>query len=562
MENELNIGMAFSGGGYRAATFDLGTLSFLHSIHLEDRRSLLSCVTALTSVSGGTIPAMKYMLALAKGQPIDEMIHELFDFLCNEDLITHALNGISAEKANRDASSIKIMAGIYDKYLFKGSTMGDIIDSMGNDTDNKDRKPIPVMDYTALATDFDNSLPFRFRVTYGYMTTGERISYGVFGNSDHYIGRDVARHITPGEALACSSCFPSGFEPMMYPDDFQVSQQPDIASAIKSRFGLMDGGVVDNQGIDPLLLAEDRLRTHRKDQRRTDKAFDFVIISDVAGSETDGYDTSEQMLPKSVGRLTLGRLRNYGLISESVVMTLFLLALAMGNGFWLGVVTVILAIVTLLNVIGALFKNKIFKAIGNTFIGDRARFLSHLKFATAEAMLMNRAKSIIMMSSEVFLHQLRRKNYDSIYENNDWHNRRITSTIYELSPSESKRNGRKQTKRKWEYQDVPDELKPSEAIQRNSKLAASMGTTLWFTAEDKAAGMPQALLATGQYNTCYNLLDYINRIEKDPSNTTPAHQLIIACKPQLEEAWKKFQTNPQWMVPKTVGSDVATRQQE
>lgn len=562
MENELNIGMAFSGGGYRAATFDLGTLSFLHSIHLEDGQSLLSCVTALTSVSGGTIPAMKYMLALAIGQSIDEMIHELFDFLCNEDLITHALNGISAEKANRDASSIKIMAGIYDKYLFKGSTMGDIIDSMGNDTDNKDRKPIPVMDYTALATDFDNSLPFRFRVTYGYMTTGERISYGVFGNSDHYIGRDVARHITPGEALACSSCFPSGFEPMMYPDDFQVSQQPDIASAIKSRFGIMDGGVVDNQGIDPLLLAEDRLRTHRKDQSRTDKAFDLVIISDVAGSETDGYDISEQMLPKSVGRLTLGRLRNYGLISESVVITLFLLALALGNGFWLGVITVILAIVTLLNVIGALFKNKIFKAIGNTFIGDRTRFLSHLKFATAEAMLMNRAKSIIMMSSEVFLHQLRRKNYDSIYENNGWHNRRITSTIYELSPSESKRNGRKQTKRKWENQDVPDELKPSEAIQRNSKLAASMGTTLWFTAEDKAAGMPQALLATGQYNTCYNLLDYINRIEKDPTNTTPAHQLIIACKPQLEEAWKKFQTNPQWMVPKTVGSDVATRQQE
>jgi hypothetical protein len=562
MENELNIGMAFSGGGYRAATFDLGTLSFLNSIRLEDGRTLLSCVTALTSVSGGTIPAMKYMLALAKGQSIDEMIHELFDFLCNEDLVTHALNGISAEKANRDASSIKIMAGIYDKYLFKGATMGDIIDSMGKDTDNKDRKPIPVKDYTALATDFDNSLPFRFRVTYGYMTTGERISYGVFGNSDHYIGRDVARHITPGEALACSSCFPSGFEPMMYPDDFQVSQQPDIASTIKSRFGLMDGGVVDNQGIDPLLLAEERLRSHRKDQLRTDKAFDLVIISDVAGSETDGYDTSEQMLPQSVGRLTLGRLRNYGLISEAVVMILFLLALAMGNGFWLGVITVILAIVTLLNVIGALFKNKIFKAIGSTFIGDRARFLSHLKFATAEAMLMNRAKSIIMMSSEVFLHQLRRKNYDSIYENNDWHNRRITSTIYELSPSENKRNGRKQTKRKWEYQDVPVELKPSEAIQRNSKLAASMGTTLWFTAEDKAAGMPQALLATGQYNTCYNLLDYINRIEKDPSNTTPAHQLIIACKPQLEEAWKKFQTTPQWMVPKTVGCDVATRQQE
>ena len=41
MKNDLNIGLAFSGGGYRAATFDLGTLSFLNTIRLEDGRTLL-----------------------------------------------------------------------------------------------------------------------------------------------------------------------------------------------------------------------------------------------------------------------------------------------------------------------------------------------------------------------------------------------------------------------------------------------------------------------------------------------------------------------------------------
>lgn len=539
MENELNIGMSFSGGGYRAATFDLGTLSFLNSIRLNDGRTLLSCVTALTSVSGGTIPAMKYMLALAKGQPIDEMIHELFDFLCNEDLISYALNGIGAEKANRDASCIKIMAGIYDKHLFKGATMGEIIDNIDK---------IPVRDYTALATDFDNSLPFRFRITYGYTTSRERVSYGAFGNNDHSIGLNTARHITAGEALASSSCFPSGFEPMMFPDDFQVSQNPEIVSTITSRFGLMDGGIVDNQGIDPLLKAEDRLHTYREDQQRTDMAFDLVIISDVAGEDMDGYAPSEQMLPNGLGRLTLGRLRNYGLISEAVVAALLILSLALGSNFWLGVMIVILAIVTLLNVVGALFKNKMYKAIESTFIGDRARFLSHMKFASVEAMLMNRAKSIIMMSSEVFLNQLRRKNYDAIYNDNRWHNRRITSTIYELSPSK-KKQGKKKTVRKWQYKDAPEVLKPSDAIQHNSKIAASMGTTLWFTSEDKAAGKPQALLAAGQYNICYNLLEYIYKIEKDSDNLSPAHQFIIDCKPQLEAAWQRFQQDPQWMVP-------------
>ncbi len=66
MDNDLNIGLAFSGGGYRAATFDLGALSMLNAIRLEDGRTLLDCVTALSSVSGGSITALKYMLARAR----------------------------------------------------------------------------------------------------------------------------------------------------------------------------------------------------------------------------------------------------------------------------------------------------------------------------------------------------------------------------------------------------------------------------------------------------------------------------------------------------------------
>ena len=525
--------MSFSGGGYRAATFDLGTLSFLNSIHLDDGRTLLDCVVALSSVSGGTIPAMRYMLARARGEGVDKMVEELFGFLCNEDLMTDALQRLSDEKANRDASSIKIMAEIYDRLLFGNSTMADIID-------NFDRNP--VKDYTALATDFDNSLPFRFRLTEGKMSDGSRMTYGVFGNQKHSIGRSVVRHITPGEAMACSSCYPSGFEPMMYPDDFQVMRHDELVSGIKSRFGLMDGGLVDNQGIEPILLAEERMRKYRADKSRTDKALDLIIVSDVSSPYMEGYVPSEQALPDSVGRLTLGRLRNYGLISEVVVMLLFIVALVLGSNFWLGVMSVILAIVTLANIIGAVLKSKMFAAIRKTFVGDRAAFISHLKFATIEAMLMNRAKSVIMMSSEIFFKRMRQLNYGAIYDDKEWHNRVVSSTVYELRPGERwesmKRNGT-----------LADYLAPSEAVQQNSALAASMGTTLWFTAEDKAQGMPQALLAAGQYGMCHNLLDYIDAIEKDGTNLTEGHRLLVSCKPQLLAAWQKFQENPRWMVP-------------
>ena len=530
MENELNIGMAFSGGGYRAATFDLGTLSFLNSIRLDDGRTLLECVKVLTSVSGGSIPALKYMLACAKGQPIDEMIKELFGFLCNGDLITPALQSIRAEKSNRDASSIKIMADVYDQCLFDGATMGDLIKNMDH---------IPVKDYTALATDFDNSLPFRFRITGSLNTTGNKKSYAVFGNGKYSIGKTVIPHIKLSEAMACSSCFPSGFEPMMFPDDFEVSQHPEIVADINKSFGIMDGGIVDNQGIDPIQKAESRLADSRQDKRRTDKALDLVIISDVADDEVNEcYAPCEQLLPNWLGRLTIGRLRNYGLISEVAAIVLFIIALVAGNSFWLGVMTVILAIVTLLNVVGAFLKNKAFGAIEKTFIGNRARFISHLKFASAEAMLMNRAKSLITLTSEVFLNRLRKMNYSTLFTDSAWQNRVITSNIHEL----------------WTQQRGKDdpqtiELIPSDAIRQNNLLAASMGTTLWFTPQDKAEGMPQAVLASGQYHMCRRLLSYINFIEKGAANTTQGHNLLIACKPQLQKAWQRFQSDPLWMVP-------------
>lgn len=545
MENELNIGLTFSGGGYRAATFDLGSLSFLNSIRLEDGRTLLSCVTALSSVSGGTIPAMKYMLALAHGNSIDEMVSELFGFLCNEDLVATALQRMSSEKANRNASLIKIMADIYDECLFDHATMGDIINKI---------QDIPVKDYTALATDFDYALPFRFRVTEGVATTGERLYYGIFGNSKNTIGLKVARHITAGEALACSSCFPSGFEPMMYPDDFKVSQDPEIAKTITKRFGIMDGGVSDNQGIESIVLAEERRNDHRKDKSRTDKAFDLVIVSDVASPYMEGYEPSEQMLSKGAGKLTIGRLRNYGLITEVVVMALFILSIVLGGGFWTGVMSVILAIVTVANIGGALLKNKMFDAIGKTFISNNATFISHTKFATIESLLMNRAKSVVLLSSTVFLKRMRQLNYDVLYENPAWENRRITSTVYELRPEEKWRDrlpdskGKKKNRQELE---LPQYLAPSEAIQRNSALAASMGTTLWFTPEDKAVGVPQALLAAGQYTMCFNLLDYLEKIDQNPTNLTAGHRLLIACKPQLLAAWQKFQQDPQWMVSET-----------
>lgn len=556
------IGMCFSGGGYRAATFDLGVLSYLNSVKLEDGTPLLDCVVALSSVSGGTIPSMKYMLARAQGHSVDVMIKDLFRVLCEEDLVDKALNRLKEEKANPNISSIKIMAEIYDSYLFdnKDSTL-----DLGVIMDNFYR--IHVKDYTALATDFQSSLPFRFRLTEGARTRTNHETHPYFGNNDHRINLEDARYITPGEAMACSSCFPSGFEPMMFPDDFKISQLPEAAKyrceveKVKGQdpdepklrgFGIMDGGIADNQGIESILMAEKFMADHsgnngagsNKDESCPDSPMlDLIIVSDVAHPYMDGYSPNKKLLPDWLGRLTIGRLRNYCWIAGGVTLACLILALALGSSFWTGFTAVFFVLSLLLNAGGWWLKKWAFKKIAATFVGDRARFVNHVKFSTLWPMLMNRARSIVIMSSEVFLKRMRQLNYGRIYDDERWKNRSITNLIYELRADESwasmTKNGT-----------MPNYLAPSIEIQENSAKAANMGSTLWFTQEDKDAGLPQALMAAGQYTICFNLLNYIYKIKKNRANLSSAHQTIIALESKLNEAWAKFQDDPLWMVKK------------
>ena len=562
------IGMCFSGGGYRAATFDLGVLSFLNEVQLDDGTPLLDCVVALSSVSGGTIPAMKYMLARAQGQPVNEMVEELFHALCEEDLVDRALKRLREERANPNVSFIKIMAEIYDSCFFdnKDSTL-----DLGVVMDNFYR--IPVKDYTALATDFQSSLPFRFRLTEGAKTRTNRMSHPMFGNNDHRISLDDARYITPGEAMACSSCFPSGFEPMMFPEDFKLSQLP-AAAKYKTEvennqgepeprgFGIMDGGVADNQGIECILMAEQFLYDHNGGNSAADGGvdnaeeeanaatncsnkpiLDLIIVSDVSSPYMDGYSPVKKMLPDWLGKLTIGRLRNYGVITWFVLLGFLILFWALGCRFWTGFAAVLFIISSLLNIGGCWLKKWAFKQIAATFVGDRAGFINHLKFSALWPLLMNRARSIVMMSSEVFLKRMRQLNYGRIYDDERWKNRSITNVIYELRKNE-----------RWDSKirsgNMLQDLVPSEKMQENSAKAAAMGTTLWFTKEDIDNRVPQALMAAGQYTICFNLIDYIDKIQKDPTNLSPAHQTIVALQAKLMDAWNQFKNDPQWMVKK------------
>ena len=72
--------------------------------------------------------------------------------------------------------------------------------------------------------------------------------------------------------------------------------------------------------------------------------------------------------------------------------------------------------------------------------------------------------------------------------------------VYELRPDEAWAS-------KLKSGQLPEYLKPSNKIQQHSTIATAMGTTLWFTQEEKEAGVHDSLIAAGRYaGTYWNIL--------------------------------------------------------
>lgn len=141
----LKIDLTFSGGGYRAACFHLGTLSYLDSVKMEIGDTLLDCVTALSTISGGTITGLCYMLGISKGEPVHSISKKLYNFLLNTVLVTSALDNLSRYEKDQYSSLIRTMSGIYDKELFKGAVLGELMDKL---------EAGPISHFSANATDF------------------------------------------------------------------------------------------------------------------------------------------------------------------------------------------------------------------------------------------------------------------------------------------------------------------------------------------------------------------------------------------------------------------------
>ncbi|MFW2477398.1 MAG: patatin-like phospholipase family protein [Sediminibacterium sp.] len=546
MQNaNFSIGLCFSGGGYRAVGFSLGTLSYLNKVMLDDK-SLLRHVVALSTVSGGTITGTKYALSVQNDVPFHDFYHELMDFMKEVDLVGLSIERLTVKDkhwpSGRVRSLICAIADVYDSKLFNQASFGRLL----NDAPKCHLKHISFN-----ATEFANALQFRFqwseKVIQEDPNAPER---GLIGNYYIAIPEKVAANIRMADILAASSCFPGGFEPINFPNDFILTGEDLEQLKLSDKtmglpVGLMDGGIVDNQGIEPILLAESRMKQNERNkpvEDRRDTVLDLIVVSDVASPFMVAFTASEQKPSKGWRRWTPHSIFIVSLLVLLGSAYMLFRSIMKEQVIWSSIYTAVL--------ISSLFMFAIADFVTSLpdklyvppqFVKPIGKLL-RLKLLVYENLIINRVHSLLKMSGEVFLKHVRRLNYSKIFATDQWKNRRIMTALYEL------KDDKQQWASKMQKQDMPDYFIPTTAIHTVATKAALMGTTLWFTKEEIASGIPDALVATGQFTICWNLLEYIYKIKKDPTNLSAAHEQLIALEETIKADWQKFRNDPLWLV--------------
>lgn len=288
------IGLALSGGGYRAAAYHIGTLRALN------RLGVLENVDVISSVSGGSITAAYYALnkddyktfeknfskCLSKGVlassvwylvamcflmfAISTALGHLIAAIMSRLLPTHFIaSGVLATLigliflgllfavfANYSFVTLptsKFISKLYDKLFFKKKVLGDLPDT-----------PLLSINSTNLATQLLFSFSKKDMGEYAYRVKGKSIFNG--------------KNFPISKAVMASSCVPYGFTPITIDDKYLVGKYSDCAATLEPP-KLIDGGVYDNQGAHKLSQKNSRFHT------------DYIIVSDagnivITASET------------------------------------------------------------------------------------------------------------------------------------------------------------------------------------------------------------------------------------------------------------------------------------
>ncbi|NLS26416.1 hypothetical protein S2M10_13990 [Sphingomonas sp. S2M10] len=225
------VGLALSGGGYKAAAYHVGALVRLNELGWLPRLS------RVTSVSGGSITAgflgcNWHKLAFdANGVATNfdaVIVQPLHAFLTEVNLdVTQGLLGLLLPFR----SAADGVAGGYDRHLFHGATLQDL----------PEESPGTAPRFVILATNYELNSLWRFARPYA---------------ADYRVGRIDRPTLPLSRVVAASSAFP----PFFCPIEIDLRGQRWIPTPGADKHGgqfleralLADGGIYDNMGLEPI----------------------------------------------------------------------------------------------------------------------------------------------------------------------------------------------------------------------------------------------------------------------------------------------------------------------
>ncbi|MEZ5082476.1 MAG: patatin-like phospholipase family protein [Bacteroidales bacterium] len=117
------LALSLSGGGYRAASFHLGLLTYLDSV-IWKGESLLKRTRILSTVSGGTFTGVCYATTLADGKSLADCYKKLYHFMKEVDLIEESLKNLDNFKnwkSEKGRSLINAFSMVYFQNLEKNT---------------------------------------------------------------------------------------------------------------------------------------------------------------------------------------------------------------------------------------------------------------------------------------------------------------------------------------------------------------------------------------------------------------------------------------------------------
>lgn len=235
MEGRPKVGVAFSGGGFRATAFGLGALRALHD------RDVLRDVSVVSGISGGSLLTAMWAYGPTSFEEFDDTVTELLRAGLQMELARRAI-GPRRLVANT-ASAASALA--WPSRGTRGSTRTEaLVDALkARSFGVKDAKDVtfPGLDTVISATD---------------LSTGNAVRFGSSASSCSPHGAIVGA-IPVADAVAASAAFPVLLPPLNRTYNFKRSDGTEHEETML----MTDGGVYDNLGLAPIVPGRERAFT-------------------------------------------------------------------------------------------------------------------------------------------------------------------------------------------------------------------------------------------------------------------------------------------------------------